>query len=96
MIKPFPTLDPDDKLTHWMDGSDFAAEEGSAVDTITVAIVDNPDGALALTNVAQSGSVLSFMPVGATEGVTYTLRGRCLLANGEQEDESRTITGEQH
>lgn len=96
MLRPFPTLDPDDKLVHWMDATDFAADEGSPVDTITVAIDDNPDGALTIINAVQSGSVISFIPLGPTEGQEYVIRGRCTLANGEQADESRTVTGERH
>jgi hypothetical protein len=96
MIRPFPTLDPEDRLPHWFDATDFSTDEGSPVDTLELAIDENPDGALSLVQVAQNGAWLSFYPINPTADVTYTIRCRCTLLNGAKADLSRTVTGEQH
>ncbi len=96
MIRLFPSADPDDVLPYWFDATDFAADEGSTVSSMALAVDDNPDGALTLGSVVRSGSVVSFYPLTATAGVKYTIRCRCTLANGSVADLSRTITGEQH
>lgn len=95
-FRPYPSSDPDAHLPYWFDATDFAADEGSPVVGYALAIDDNPDGALTLTGDARSGSVVSYFPVGGTVDVTYVVRCRFTLANGEVEDHSRTLTIAQH
>lgn len=92
MIQPFPPKDPDTRLPHWFDATDFAADEGSAVGSMMLAIDEGDDGALELQDQSRSEGVIVFWPTGGTIDATYTVRCRCTLANGAVADLSRTIT----
>lgn len=91
MIRPWAPKDADAVLFYYFDWTAFCDGEGSDVASYVLAIDDPQDGALVISNDVRSGNVIQLTISAGTTGVEYTVRARVTLANGEIEDESRTL-----
>lgn len=94
MIRPWPPQDPQANLDYWFDVNPAITDQGSALASYEITITGDDD-ALTKTGEVLSSGVVYFWLANPTEGVRYTVTIHFELANGFEDDWSRTVDGEQ-
>lgn len=94
-IKAWPPKDPNAKLRHYFDFTEFVTAEESALVSYGLNQDEPGDGTLVLADDASSGSQIVVWISGGAIGQTYTIRCRATLANGSIDDMSRTLSIEE-
>ncbi len=90
-IRPWPPKDPNSKLRYHFDWTAFCEGEDSDVASYVLALDVDPDASLVISDDVRSGNVIELWLSGGTLDVEYTVRCRVTLADGTNEDESRTL-----